>query len=350
MSVKTDERQEAIDRMALAPELDAPTEFASPERLLAILAGWQPLQIVATALDLRIPTLIAGGAAERSALLSAAGASPRGLDMLLNALVALRFVERDGTHYSLAPDAAAFLVEGTPAYLGGYLRFAAHELTGQWRGLTESVRTGRPAVTLDWQEQVDLLFPWNYPLASHVGALLAELHPGETRLIDVAAGAGAWGIAAAQANPRLRVVAVDLPGVIDHAHGAARALGVADRIEFEAGDIATYELGVARFDAATLGQLCHVIGAEASRKLFRALASALRPGATIVIADMLPNEDRSGTLFTLVQALSMLVSTPDGDTFTFGEYEQWLREAGFEDVRPIDAFGQVIVFATRSAG
>ena len=44
----------------------------------------------------------------------------------------------------------------------------------------------------------------------------------------------------------------------------------------------------------------------------------------------------------------MLVSTPDGNTFTFSEYEGWLHEAGFEDVRPVEAFGQTIVFATRA--
>ena len=43
-----------------------------------------------------------------------------------------------------------------------------------------------------------------------------------------------------------------------------------------------------------------------------------------------------------------LVSTPDGNTFTYSQYEGWLREAGFEDVRPVEAFGQTIVFATRA--
>ena len=352
--------QDAIDRRALAPdEGAAPPPFASPERLLALLAGWQPIQIVATALDLGLPTLIAGGAADRDALVAASGASPRGLEMLLNGLVALGFVVREGTgdgaRYTLAPDAAAFLVEG-PMYLGGYLRFAARELTDQWRGLTESVRTGRPALMLAdpteaaayWDEQVDLLFPWNYPLASHVAQLLSQLHPGASRLLDVAAGAGVWGIAAAQANPELEAVAVDLPGVVDHARRNADQLGVGDRFTYVEADLPGYDFGAGEFDAAALGQVCHCVGADASRGLFADVARALRPGGTIVIADMLPNEERSGTLFTLVQALSMLVSTPDGNTFTFSEYEGWLREAGFEDVRPVEAFGQTIVFATRA--
>jgi SAM-dependent methyltransferase len=355
--------QETIDRHALAPDqADGVPAFASPERLLALLAGWQPIHIVATALDLRVPTLIAGGAVDRPALLAATGASERGLDMLLNGLVALRFVLRDGTgdeaRYSLAPDAAAFLVEGPPTYLGGYVRFAAKTLTEQWRGLTESVRTGRPAVSLEdpeqvaayWEEQVDLLFPWNYPLASHVGQLLSALHPdGAPQLLDVSAGAGVWGIAAAQAHPGLEVVAVDLPGVIDHARRTVAQLGLEGRFAFEEADILSgYDFGAGRFDVAVLGQVCHIVGAEASRRLFADVARAMRPGGTIVIADMLPNEERSGTLFTLVQALTMLVSTPEGQTFTFGEYEGWLRETGFEDVRPVEAFGQTIVFATRA--
>lgn len=363
MSTKISEadRREEIDRRALAPELDGAPAFASPERLLALLTGWQPLQIVAAALDLRVPTLIARGAVDRRALLAATGAAPRGLDMLLNGLTALRFVIRDGADdeavYALPADVAAFLVENEPAYLGGYLRFAARELTAQWRELTESIRTGHPTFTLAdrdeeaayWEGQVDLLFPWNLPLASHVGALLSDRYAAETpRLLDVAAGAGVWGIAAAQAHPHLEVVAVDLPGVIDHARRNAGAFAVADRFEFVGADIMGYDFGARRFDAAVLGQLCHCIGAAASRRVLRNVAKALRPGATIVIADMLPNEDRSGTLFTLVQALSMLVSSEHGNTFTFGEYAGWLEEAGFEDVEPVEAFGQTIVFAKRA--
>jgi len=32
----------------------------------------------------------------------------------------------------------------------------------------------------------------------------------------------------------------------------------------------------------------------------------------------------------------MLVRTREGDTFTFAEYDQWLREAGFQDVRLLE--------------
>jgi SAM-dependent methyltransferase len=334
--------------------------FASPERLLGVLTGWQPLHVVATALDLGVFTQIARGAVDRGELLERTGASERGLDMLLNGLASLGYVLRerpdDGARYGLAPDAAAFLVEDSPMYLGGYIRFSARVLTEQWRGLTESVRSGRPPKSIEepadaaayWAGLVDDLAPWNQPLAMQVAGRLRELHPGAARMVDVAAGAGVWGIAAAQANPELAVVAIDLPPVLEHARRNISLHGLDERIELVGADIRSYDFGTERYDIAALGQICHCEGAEHSRRLICNVAQAMRPGGTIVIADMLPDEERSGTVFTLMQALSMLVLTEAGDTFTFSEYERWLHEAGCEDVRPFDAMGQTIVFATRA--
>jgi hypothetical protein len=63
---------------------------------------------------------------------------------------------------------------------------------------------------------------------------------------------------------------------------------------------------------------------------------------------MVPDDDRSGPLFPLLFALNMLVHTTEGDTFTFSEYEVWLREAGFRDVRRFEApTPSPLILATR---
>jgi hypothetical protein len=50
-----------------------------------------------------------------------------------------------------------------------------------------------------------------------------------------------------------------------------------------------------------------------------------------------PDEARREAAFPLLFAVNMLVNTEDGDTFTFGEYRKWLEEAGFRDVRTLEA-------------
>src|SRR5579862_6862510 len=46
------------------------------------------------------------------------GTSPRGLRAILNALVGLNLLSRDGDRYTLTPESSAFLVSTKPAFAG----------------------------------------------------------------------------------------------------------------------------------------------------------------------------------------------------------------------------------------
>jgi ubiquinone/menaquinone biosynthesis C-methylase UbiE len=318
----------------------------TPQRIQELAFGFAPNRALATAVELRLFTHIAGGKSSVAELEAATGASRRGLTMLLNAMVGLEFLTRAGTgdraRYSLTPEADAFLVEGRPAFRGGFVSWLAGGLAQDWFQLTDCVRTGKPVSAMDdpeiagnvWGELVDTLFPVAYPAAVRAGQELRRLHPHRPlRLLDVAAGSGVWSIAAAKDDPAVQVVAFDLPDTLPHTRRWAERSGVAGQFEYRVGDIRKDDLGRAEFDAAILGHICHSEGQVHTRELLAKVARALKPGGTLVIADMLPDEDRRGPVFPLLFALSMLVRTREGDTFSFAEYDQWLREAGFRDAR-----------------
>jgi hypothetical protein len=49
-------------------------------------------------------------------------------------------------------------------------------------------------------------------------------------------------------------------------------------------------------------------------------------------------------------AVQMLVNTENGSTFSFNEIKKWLQDAGFKDVRKLDAPGpSPLVLATKPA-
>src|SRR6187551_1476352 len=79
----------------------------TPERILQLAFGFAPTQVLTSALELRLFTHVAQGKSTVPALAEAAGASSRGLRMLLDALVGLGLMFREGdgddARYGLTP-------------------------------------------------------------------------------------------------------------------------------------------------------------------------------------------------------------------------------------------------------
>ena len=334
----------------------------APDRIMQMAWGFALTRALSTSLELELFRHVAEGKRTPAELSKACAATPRGVAMLVDALVGVGLLLRAGAGreapVSLAPDTDLFLVKGKPSYLGDFVLFHSSFIDAQWRSLTPTVRTGRPPVALDrpaegvpvWHQLVDSLFALGFRAAQQVGRELEARHPGKAlRLLDVAAGSGVWGIGAATTNPRLRATFQDLPETLTHATRWVERMGLGDRADYLPGDLRETDFGTARFDAAILGHICHSEGAEASRRLFAKVARALTPGGTIVVVEFVPNPDRNGPSLPLLFALNMLVNTTEGDTFTFPEYAAWLAAAGFRDVRQVDAPApSPLIFATKA--
>jgi ubiquinone/menaquinone biosynthesis C-methylase UbiE len=147
------------------------------------------------------------------------------------------------------------------------------------------------------------------------------------RVLDVAAGSGVWSLALARRDSGTRVTVADSTAVIEKVtrRFAARE-GVAEQYDYLPGDLRDLDFGEAAYDVAILGHICHGIGAEASKQLFIRLYRALKTGGQLLIAEIIPDDERREALFPLLFAVTMLAQTPEGDTFTMSEYRQWLRQ------------------------
>jgi hypothetical protein len=124
--------------------------------------------------------------------------------------------------------------------------------------------------------------------------------------------------------------------VLEVTRRVARQQGVADRLTTASGDLFEADFGTGHH-IATIGHILHSEGRERSRHLLRKTFDALAPGGTVAISEFMPNEERTGPSNALIFAVNMLIHTEAGDTFTFGEISQWLREAGFENPRLLEA-------------
>lgn len=323
------------------------------------LWGFAMPLIIEAAVTHRVFDVLDSGPKDIDQVAEETGASVRGLASIMNALVGVNLLEksRDGC-YGLTEESAMFLVSTRPGFQGGIFRHVSRQLLPAWLNLTDVVKTGRSSLNVNresdgsgfFHDFVADIFPMSHPSARAAAEILnVAAATGELSVLDLAAGSGVWGIAFAQASPEVRVTAVDWPGVLDVTRRMAERCGVSDRVQCVAGDLHDADFGEGHH-IAILGHILHSEGRDRSRALLRKTAASLAPGGVIVIGEFLVNNERTGPPNGLIFAVNMLVATDLGDTFSFKEIAEWLREAGFTDERTVDAPGPSPLILARRAG
>lgn len=315
----------------------------SLQTLMEMVWSFAPARALSAGVQLDVFSHIAAGHKSAAEIARAAGASERGMRMLLDMLVAFQILTKSGDRYELTPLAAQYLVRESPDYIGAMMEIDA--VWESWGRLVEVIRTGRPVRRIEQKEKAEQFFPilvrslhiMNREPARRAAAVLgAGVVRRGMRVLDVACGSGVWSIAIAEADREARVTAQDFPAMLEVTRRYLERHGLLDRYDFLPGDLKEVDFGENRYDLALLGNIVHSEGERSSRALFRRLHGALRPGGRIAIIDMIPNEERTGPPFPIIFAVNMLVNTEEGGTFTLSEYTEWLAEAGFARVETAD--------------
>lgn len=328
----------------------------TPQLIMQHLWMARGAQVLVAGVELDIFTHIHNGKRTAKEIARAAGANPRATERLLNALVGMDYLEQKKGNYTLKPVAETFLIRGKETYIGGMVDETKMTWM-QWANLTESIKSGRPFKAVDTEadgkaffpQLVEAIFPMSYGNSRTAVAMLPEKTRKRIKtILDVAAGSAAWSIPFAQALPDARVTVLDYPEVTPVARRFAETFGVADRFDYLEGNLREIDFGRNRYDLVILGHIIHVEGEKWGKKLIKKAYRALSDGGTLLIADMIPNDTRTGPPLPLLFGLNMLVHTENGDVFTMREYREWLKATGFKKVTTLDAKGpSPLILATK---
>jgi ubiquinone/menaquinone biosynthesis C-methylase UbiE len=331
----------------------------TPERIMQFAWGYIPALVLEAALTHNVFDTLDGGPKTIQQVHEATSASVRGLDAIMNALVGLNFLAKTGNNgdalYSLTPESSTFLVSTKPSFHGGLLRHTSRQLIPSFLHLNEVVATGKPVHSVNqegdgaefFHKFVLDIMPLSYPAAQTLASHLNLSASQQPTALDLAAGSGVWGIAIAQSSPGIHVTAVDWPNVLPTTQQVVARFGLTSQFSFSPGDLNEADFGTG-YNVATLGHILHSEGVARSKALLAKVFAALAPGGTIAIAEFLVNPDRTGPPNGLLFAVNMLVNTDNGGTYSFEEISTWLREAGFENPRTLDAPGpSPLILATK---
>ncbi|GAA1563976.1 methyltransferase [Actinomadura kijaniata] len=321
------------------------TEPPAADVLAQMAQGLLVSQTLVAAEDLDLFTFLsAKGAATVAEVAAGVGVDERPAEIVLTACAALGLVERDGAGFRNTPVADHYLVRGRPYFFGDYIRMLRdHAFTG-WMRVTEAVRSNRPSRwTAEQREDIftsenraKLFWDGLYPLSAVTARALGEAVDlgGVTRLLDVGGGGAAFDIELCRRYPGLRATVYDLPHVCEHAAERIGAAGLSERVSPHPGDFFADEELPDGHDAILLSMIMHDWDEARNRELLGKCFRALPRGGLLVISELLVDDDRTGPLDAALMSLNMLVATW-GRNYTAGEYGDWLRAAGFDDVRTV---------------
>lgn len=321
-----------------------PTAEINPGRILHMGLGFWSSKILLSAVEMGLFTELANGPQEFGELSGRLGLHPRSARDFLDALVALRLLQRTNGTYSNTSETGLFLDRRKPSYIGGILEMANARLFGFWNHLTEALRTGRPQNEAKMDSDVSpfqALYADPVRLKGFLAAMSGVSHGANMAIAkqfpwanyktyaDIGTAQGDLAVQIALANPHLQGIGFDLAEVGPVFEKYAQANGVGDRLRFQPGDFFAQELpGV---DVITMGHILHDWGLDNKQMLIAKAHKALHPGGALVVYDAIIDDDRSTNAFGLMMSLNMLIETPEGFDYTGADCIGWMKQAGFRD-------------------
>jgi 2-polyprenyl-3-methyl-5-hydroxy-6-metoxy-1,4-benzoquinol methylase len=316
----------------------------NPGLIFESLNAYQRSFALKGAIDLELFTHIADGASTSAEIARRCNASTRGTRILCDFMTIQGFLTKDGDQYALTPDTATFLNKRSPAYLGGMARFLlTDEHVLNFQDVAAIVRKG--GTTRSEEGNMSSENPVWVEFARSMAVMMAMpsrmlarivTEPGRRiKVLDIAAGHGLYGIAVAEYNPAAEIVAVDWKNVLEVALENARSAGVSDRYRTIPGSAFEVDLG-SGYDLTLIPNFLHHFDPATNVSFLTRVRAAMKPGGLVATPEFVPNDDRVTPPNAASFSMMMLGSTAHGEAYTFREYDQMFREAGFGSSRMAD--------------
>ena len=327
----------------------------NPSSILQTAFGFWHSKVLLTAVEFGLFTKLGSRRLTGVELGAELQLHPRAIADFFDALVAMKFLDREGNgasaKYFNTSEGALFLDENSPRYIGGILIMLNARLFKFWNDLPEALRTGRPQNEVKHGEKgiFEELYADLPKLEQFMGAMTGisrlnfeafaekfDFSKSQT-LCDVGGATGLLCTEVAKRHSHLQCVSFDLPPVEPIARKHIAAAGLNGRVTTAAGDF--FQNPLPKADVITMGMILHDWNLEKKMHLIRAAYDALPPGGALVAIEALIDDARRENVQGLLMSLNMLIEFGDAFDYSGADFRQWCSEVGFQRFEVIHLAG-----------
>jgi len=300
------------------------------------------------AIDLELFTAIAEGDNTVPRFAKRAGLTEVNADRLMTMCAASDLIHWTADHFENAADVQRFLVKGEKSYAGAWLTFTRPGWDS-WGRLTEKLENQQPATVIGSYEAMTVDEARRYHEAtSSVGfgsgrRFVKHVNLSHrTRMMDLGGGSGAYSIVAAQNNPGLRAVVLDLPPVVVVTREFIERNGVTERVIAEPCDFTRDDFPT-DCDVAVMASNLPQYNREIIGNVIRKAHDALLPGGEMHLIGEMLDDDRTGPMDAALWGLYEVLSNSTGMTHTRADCVAYFEAAGFSSIEVTDFIPGILV-------
>ncbi|MDH5563223.1 MAG: acetylserotonin O-methyltransferase [Nitrospirota bacterium] len=319
--------------MSTNPPIDSFAKFRE------MVYGFRASRIILTALELDIFSVMGSREWAIPSLAKRLKVSSRGLAILCRNLASLGLLVPALGRYRTTSMVKHYLQKESVDYRGDYLALMERQWK-EWSRLTEVVRTGVP-VESDESETREYRrsFTWAMHHRSQEPAeqVAKQIAIKSARsFLDLGGGPGTYALAFLQNNPHLQATVMDRPAALAVAKILAKQFSMESRLSFHPGNFMEDPIQ-GKYDLVWYSNVLHIYSPAENLKVFRKIKRALNPGGRLLIQDtFLENPQGLRPLEANLFAVTMLLYTDTGNTYSLQDVRTWLHKAGLNRTRVIN--------------
>ena len=297
-------------------------------------------KILLTAVHLDLFSILNGASVTINQMAQARGLNSRALELVMNALVAMRVVRKEQKVYTNTAVAERYLVQSSPEYVGHLLTLHDAEWKN-WGLLEQAVKTGDSPVKQHVFETNPELGAQVLTVLDRIGrgsgpALAQRLKlNGAKRMLDIGGGAGTNAIAFCREYPELTATVFDLPETLNVTKQNVEEADLTDRIQLQPGNFHE-DAFQGSYDVALMSDILHYQSGKTNAALVEKVYGCLKGEGRLIIKDRFLDPARTSPAWTTAFAVHILVNTENGECFTIEESRQWMEQAGFQGIEELE--------------
>ena len=309
--------------------------------LVQIASSFRISTVMFTAIELDLFSLIPEEGATLAEIVNSLETKEKPLDLLLNTLVALGFLEKQNQQFFVPVEIAPFLQKNSPLYFGNRLLLHKQEnenwlkmgelFSSDYQGDTFYEKLLKSSQVKDYFRTVE---KHNRPYADQIIFYLQDNFPQVNRILDIGGGHGYYAEKFLEVNQEATVTILDVEKSIEYAKKRQQNNPNYQRLEFQVGD-ARKENYENEFELVMVNDLLHYFPWDEKLEILEKAVKALKTEGVLAVSKFRLDEQGIKPAESTIFSLRMYMNTMKGYLEKDEETVELFQKLNLENVEII---------------